>query len=251
MDSVVSDDDASTEGQLGVDARASLDAVGLNVDVGDQIGQHRVSDRALRRRALAGLSALLCKGSQFSVLRRGQTRLETLVDPVLTSPASDRLVTDLEIVREAGNALSVREQIEDPCVETRPGSPVVPSTPPGVRHQNPETQTPWNPGHTKVSEHAGRSTPPTRRAAPGTGASLEPARRPSRLARRRCRSCRSGLSRRRRWRGGGFRPVCFARILAAASTPRARPSTRRRGTRSASSAGCVTRSQRCAGTRSK
>ena len=36
-----------------------------------------------------------------------------------------------------------------PCVETRPGSPVVPSVPSGVRHQNPVIQTPWNPGRAR------------------------------------------------------------------------------------------------------
>src|SRR4051812_8328215 len=59
------------------------------------------------------LGDLLLRLRQLGVLRSAQARLETPVDPVLTPPAIDRLVTDLEIVRDAGDALAVREQIED------------------------------------------------------------------------------------------------------------------------------------------
>jgi hypothetical protein len=55
LDLVVTDEDASAQGELGVDAPAAVDAVGLDMDLGDQVGQHRVSDRALRWRALAML----------------------------------------------------------------------------------------------------------------------------------------------------------------------------------------------------
>ena len=197
--------------ELGVDPSATVDLMGLAVDLGDQVGQHRVADRALARSPLAvfvvaglrdaqdlgrrpgpagsprpsprwprtgfwaglllqqlGRAATdrqlglelgdpLLRRCQLGVLGGAQTRLQTTVDPVLAAPVVDRLVAEVEIVRDAGDALPPRAGPE-PCVETPPSSPVVPSVLLDVRHQNPEIQTPWKQGHTRSPDTPGRFT---------------------------------------------------------------------------------------------
>ena len=48
LDLVVPDLDAAAQGEFGVHSEDVVSAVGLEVDLGDQVGQHRVTDRALR-----------------------------------------------------------------------------------------------------------------------------------------------------------------------------------------------------------
>jgi hypothetical protein len=48
LDLVVTDLDATSEGQLGVDALDSVGALRFGVDLSDEIGEHRVSDGSLR-----------------------------------------------------------------------------------------------------------------------------------------------------------------------------------------------------------
>lgn len=47
------DHDTASEGQFRMDPTAAIDPVGFGVDLGDQIGQHGVPDRAFGWRALA------------------------------------------------------------------------------------------------------------------------------------------------------------------------------------------------------
>jgi hypothetical protein len=44
---VVSNDHTGAEGEFGVDATGAVDAVRVQMDLGDQVGQHRVPDRSL------------------------------------------------------------------------------------------------------------------------------------------------------------------------------------------------------------
>jgi len=44
LDLVAGHEDAAAEGELGRDPPSAVDAVGLEVDLADQLGQHRVSD---------------------------------------------------------------------------------------------------------------------------------------------------------------------------------------------------------------
>ncbi len=53
LDLVAADHDAPSEGELGMDAVNAVGATRLGVDLGDQVGQHRVPDRTLGRRPLS------------------------------------------------------------------------------------------------------------------------------------------------------------------------------------------------------
>jgi hypothetical protein len=53
LDLVVADLDAAAEGQLGVDPAGAVDAVGLGVDLGDEVGQQGVTDCSFGRRPRA------------------------------------------------------------------------------------------------------------------------------------------------------------------------------------------------------
>ncbi len=47
------------------------------------------------------------------MLGRCQARHLAAINPVLSAPVVDRLVTDIEIMRDAGNAASLSEQVEN------------------------------------------------------------------------------------------------------------------------------------------
>ncbi len=84
------------------------------------------------------------------MLGRCQARHLAAISPVLSAPVVDRLVTDVEVMRDAGNTASLGEQIENLAAEFGwiAQSSRLNLLASGTRIQ--KTQTPWNPGHTSL-----------------------------------------------------------------------------------------------------